>query len=219
MIGWIRTAFRQMLYPEGAVCLGCGKISDGETLCPACRRELTFGETLASWEQRDLAGIPAWSIRPHRGLARRLVLRLKYGAEARAAKELTGLIRSAPAIFPSFPPETVVTWVPMPDTRRRERAIDHGRLLAENTAEVLGLSCRALLLRRGNSRKQAGASMAKRQRNLRKAFAPAGKITFPVLLVDDVLTTGTTALRCIEALRAGGAEEITVLTMTRASNR
>ena len=37
-----------------------------------------------------------------------------------------------------------------------------------------------------------------------------------VLLVDDVLTTGTTAARCIEALREGGAREITVLTMTKA---
>ena len=37
-----------------------------------------------------------------------------------------------------------------------------------------------------------------------------------VLLIDDVLTTGTTARRCAAALREGGAEDITVLAFTRA---
>ena len=37
-----------------------------------------------------------------------------------------------------------------------------------------------------------------------------------VLLVDDVWTTGTTLLRCAQALRDGGAEEVRVLTLFRA---
>ena len=213
----IREALFQILYPEGAVCLGCGTISRGECLCPACRKELETGEMLDSWNLRDLHGIPAWSIRPHRGLARKLVLRLKYGAEARAATELTRLLRRRPAAFPEFCPDTVVTWVPMPKRRRRERCIDHGKMLAQGTAGELGLPCRELLMRKGNSRTQAGMNRKRRQSNLGKAYFPTEKISFPVLLVDDVLTTGTTAERCIDALRSAGAKEITVLTMTRAA--
>ena len=213
----IREVLLQILYPEGAVCPGCGKISDGEYLCPACRKELETGEMLDSWHLRDLHGVPAWSIRPHRGLARKLVLRLKYGTEARAAAALTGLLRQRPPVFPELSPNTVVTWVPMPVRRRRERCIDHGKRLAEGTARELGLPCRELLRREGNSQPQAGQSMERRQRNLRRAYSLASEISFPVLLVDDVLTTGTTADRCIDALRNAGAEEITVLTMTWAS--
>ena len=212
----IREGLEQIVFPEGAVCLGCGKISDGHTLCPVCRAELANGELLESWNQEDIAGVPAWSIRPHRGLARKLVLTLKHGTERRAGEELTGMLRSRPDYFPSFPPDTVVTWVPMPKRRRRERCIDHGKLLAEGVAEELGLKCQALLLRTGGGRPQARLNMAGRERNLKNAFAPAEKITFPVLLVDDVLTTGTTARRCIGALRAAGAKEITFLAMTRA---
>ncbi|MBR2823686.1 MAG: ComF family protein [Clostridia bacterium] len=215
--GHLREWAVQVLFPEGAVCLGCGKVSDGEALCPACRAELKNGEMLDSWEREEIAGVPAWSIRPHRGLARTLVLRLKHGAERRAAAELTGLLRDRPEVFPAFPAETVVTWVPMPKNRRRERAVDHGRLLAEGVAAELGLSCRALIIRRKSAPPQARLNRAGRERNLQNTFAPGEKITFPVLLVDDVLTTGTTARRCIEALRAAGAKEMTVLTMTRAA--
>ena len=215
--GKLRTMIIQMVYPEGAICLGCGRISDGEPLCSACRAELENGDILGSWVREDVDGVSAWSIRPHRGLARTLVLRLKHGAERRATDTLTGLLRSRPDYFPAFSPETVVTWVPMPKERRRERAIDHGQLLAEGVAAELGLSCRSLLLRHGNDRPQARLNMIGRQKNLRNAFAPAEKICFPVLLVDDVLTTGTTAKRCVEALRMAGGVNITILTMTRAA--
>ena len=210
---------RETVYPEGAVCAGCGKTSRGGYLCPACREELMHSEVLASWESRELAGVTAWSMRPHRGLARELVLRLKHGTEAGAAEALAGMLRERPDWFPDYPPDTVVTWVPAPKSRIRERCIDHGQALACAVARELGLSCRPLLRRVGNDRPQARLSMERRQQNLRKAFEPAGRAARSVLLVDDVLTTGTTAKRCIAALRRGGAEEIGVLTATWAAGR
>ena len=117
-----------------------------------------------------------------------------------------------------FSPDTVVTWVTMPENRRRDRMIDHGRLLAEAAAKRLGLSCRRLLNRRETRQKnQASLGSAARRENLKNAFEPCERIDFPVLLVDDVLTTGTTARRCAEALRKGGAEKVSVLTFTRAT--
>ena len=212
----IRQLLREIVYPEGAVCAGCGKTSDGKYLCPECRHMLEYGEMLESWERRELSDAYAWSMRPHRGLARELVLRLKHGAESRAAEELAGMLKTRPEAFPALPPDTVVTWTPAPKRRTRERCVDHGRLLAEAVARELGLTCRPLLQRRGNDRPQATLNREQREKNLQKAFLPTEKIAFPVLLVDDVLTTGTTAERCIKALREGGAEEITVLTATRA---
>jgi predicted amidophosphoribosyltransferase len=211
-------ALREAVYPEGALCAGCGKVSDGAYLCPGCRRELEHSDLLASWECRDLDGVQAWSMRPHRNLPRKLVLRLKHGAESRAAEELAGLLRTAPDYFPRPSPDTVVTWVPAPRARTRERCIDHGRKLAEAVARELRLECRPLLKRRGNDNPQARLNREQRERNLRKAFVPLGPVDYPVLLVDDVLTTGTTALRCIAALRNAGAKRILVLTATHAVN-
>ena len=132
------------------------------------------------------------------------------------ADELADLLLPVPSHI-CFSPETVVTWVPMPERRRRERCIDHGKVLAEAAAARLNLSCRPLLVRVNKSDKaQASLGRKDREANLSGAFAAPGKITFPVLLVDDVLTTGTTARRCAEALRKSGAGDITFLAFTRA---
>ena len=215
----IRRFLRETVYPEGAVCAGCGRISDGEGLCPDCRRELEHAGIMETWDTRDLDGVRAWSMRPHRGLPRTLVLRLKHGAEERTAAALAGMLRTRPAEFPELPPETVVTWVPTPKSRIRERCIDHGQALAEAAAKELGLRSAPLLVRKGNDRPQATLNREQREKNLQKAFVSPERIDFPVLLVDDVLTTGTTARRCISALREAGAEDITVLTATYAVRR
>ncbi len=206
---------REIIWPEGALCCACGRVTDGSSLCAACRDSLMNDGALFAWDRADPEpGLAAWSLRPHEGVPRLLIHRLKYGAEARAARLLAELLLPLPEEV-SFPPGTVVTWVTMPESRRRERAVDHGRLLAEAFAEKLSLPCRRLLLRRDRrERHQVGLGAEQRAANLQGAFRPAEDIRFPVLLVDDVRTTGTTLCRCAEALRAGGADQIFAVTVT-----
>lgn len=213
----VRGFLLETVYPERAVCRACGRISQGGVLCGSCESRLRADGTVMAWEREELEnGLDAYIIRPYTGVARQLVIRLKHSAEKCLAEELGNLLLPLPA-HPSFPKETVVTWVPMPESRKRERCIDHGRLLAEAAAERLGLECRQLLRREETGdRPQATLNRAQREANLARAFRPAGKIDFPVLLTDDVLTTGTTARRCAAALREGGAESVTVLAFTRA---
>ena len=208
---------QEIVYPEKALCRACGTVTDGGALCARCREKVRSEGFFLAWDRETLAdGVTeAWALRPHDGIARQLVIRLKHQAEACLAEELAGMMDPIPPeVF--FPPETVTTWVTMPENRKRERSIDHGRLLAEAVARRLGLDCRQLLDRApGGGKRQVSLSGAQRMENLRHAFTPREAMNFPVLLVDDVRTTGTTALRCTEALRKGGAKRVTVLTMTR----
>ena len=206
---------KDVVWPEGALCCACGRLSGEDGLCDACRASLLNDGVLFAWDRDDPEpGLTAWSLRPHAGVPRQLVLRLKYNAEARAARLLASLLLPLPEDF-VLPPDTVVTWVTMPESRRRERAVDHGRLLAEAFAEQLSLPCRRLLDRRDRrERRQVSLGAGQRTANLQGAFRPAETVSFPVLIVDDVRTTGTTLCRCAEALRAGGAEQIFALTVT-----
>ena len=210
---WLRDA----LWPEGALCCACGRLSGGEALCPSCRQDLLAQGFVFAWDRVEPApGVIAWGLRPHAGIHRTLVHKLKYGAEARAAEALASLVLPLPETL-SFPPDTVVTWVTMPESRRRNRGVDHGRLLAEAVARRLSLPCRQLLSRRDTRAKsQVTLSVSGRRANLKGAFEPLEAISFPVLLVDDVRTTGTTLVRCADALRDGGAQQITAITATRA---
>ena len=206
---------KDVLWPEDAFCCACGRITAGGGLCASCRESLLHDGVFFAWDRSDPApDLQAWSLRPHDGVPRELIIRLKYGAEARAARILSELLLPLPPdVF--FPPDTVVTWVTMPESRRRERAVDHGRRLAEAFAEKLSLPCRRLLLRRDRrERRQVGLTGEQRAANLQGAFRPAERISFPVLVVDDVRTTGATLCRCAEALRAGGAEKVFALTVT-----
>ena len=167
----VRGFIRDLVWPEGAVCCACGKISDGSPLCPACRSALRSDGSMFRWEKEDLGGgLTAWWMTPHTGIARTLVLRLKHRAEACIAKELTALLRPLPKDF-SFPEGTVVTWVAMPENRRRDRMIDHGRLLAEAVAEELSLPCRPLLVRRKTrDRNQARLGREARRKGARRVL-------------------------------------------------
>ena len=85
-------------------------------------------------------------------------------------------------------------------------------------AQQLGRPCRSLLKKVWRQGRKASRTESQRRRLpcgvivLRSGAAPAGV----VLLVDDVWTKGTTLLRCAQALRAGGADEVRMLTLFRA---
>lgn len=60
---------RDCVYPEGAICRACGKISDGTPLCPACRKKLTEEGSGYAWTFTGLEpDLPAYSLRPHEGI-------------------------------------------------------------------------------------------------------------------------------------------------------
>lgn len=211
---WLKRADRAMLdlvYPDGAVCLNCGRLSGGEALCPVCREELERG-----WLEDETGPLPAcWT---YNGPAGQLVRRLKDNGVAPAADVLAeGICRR---LGTELPQDTVVTWVPMPRRRLLDRGRDHGRTLAEAVARRLNLPAQALLRRRrgASGHTQRGLGGEQRRRNVQNAFEPAqaGEMPGSVLLVDDVRTTGATLLSCGKALRSAGVREVRMVAATSA---
>jgi ComF family protein len=108
----------------------------------------------------------------------------------------------------------VIVPVPLHWWRRCMRGYNQSAVLAQALAHRLRIPCRTRWLRRiRNTPRQVVQSVSARRANVRNAFfAPAraelrGKT---VLLVDDVLTTGSTANDAARALRAAGATRVVV---------
>lgn len=107
----------------------------------------------------------------------------------------------------------VVVSVPVPFGRKLMRGFDHGQRLAMGVSQATGIPHAAALKCTGPVR-QVGNSASHRRQLPRTAFdsrlALDGK---RVLLVDDVVTTGTTLSVAAEALRRGGAAMVWGLTV------
>lgn len=112
-----------------------------------------------------------------------------------------------------------VTSAPTAAHRRWRRGFDLAEEAGLGLARRLGIPFSRTLSKAFLRRGQAERTESQRRRlpqsaiRLRRRATLEGQI---ILLIDDVWTTGTTLLRCAQALRAGGAAEIRVLTLFRA---
>jgi ComF family protein len=108
--------------------------------------------------------------------------------------------------------------VPLPASRRRERGYNQAELLARALGARLGWPVGASLSRDDATRRQVRLGRDERRENVRDAFharaAPADG--HPVLVVDDVLTTGATAAACALALRDSGERVTGAVAFARA---
>jgi competence protein ComFC len=150
----------------------------------------------------------------------------KYGRRCELtdplAAALSELLKQAIDTENLDPRELVITPVPLHKNKLKERGFNQSALLASLLAKRLGLNYKNLLSRRRATLAQYGLTKAERFANVAEAFSvkksPAirGKT---VILIDDVVTSGATALSCGKCLTAAGAKRIIVLALCRARLR
>jgi ComF family protein len=145
----------------------------------------------------------------YEGAGRELVVRLKYRNARSTIRWLAA--RMAALVDPRA--VDVVTWVPTTADRRRRRGFDQAEILARSIARQLHRPCRRLLTR-GAGPPQTGRSL--QQRRAGPVLAATSIADAPrVLLVDDVITTGTTITVAARALRANGVRQVLVVAAAR----
>lgn len=111
--------------------------------------------------------------------------------------------------------------VPMHWRRLAWRRYNQAAWLGFALAEVTGLPCMPeYLIRPRHTKRQTGMKRSERTKNLTNAFTvPEAKRTAitgkHVMLVDDVITTGATAIACAKALKAAGAARVSVVALAR----
>jgi ComF family protein len=127
-----------------------------------------------------------------------------------------------------FPIPDVITYIPMPKQRQRQRGFNQAELLANTLAAVWQRPVVSILSRKQLDLQQLSLDRTERLRNLRRAFQVEAshqqqiQQAESIALVDDVITTGSTMRYACKALHKAGARQIQLWTLAiteSASNR
>jgi ComF family protein len=142
------------------------------------------------------------------GPLRHAIHRFKYGDRP----QLAGPLVAATLVERRLAPSAIVP-VPLHGDRRRRRGYNQAELLARELARASGVEV-IDGLRRVRSGRQVGRGGAGRREALAGAFVWVGAgRPDAVLVLDDVLTTGSTLLECALAVRAAGVARVDALAL------
>jgi len=184
----------------------------GETRCQLCQR------TDPPFERAVAYG-------SYEGALRDLIHLLKFQQVRPAAAVLGRMLAEAIANLERAMPVGSIAVVPVPlhPRKRAQRGFNQAQMIARTALKQLSRPkrfdlCEGVLLRRRGTGSQIGLTRHQRRVNLRGAFAvgdTARIVNRDILLIDDVLTTGTTASECARVLLRAGAARVWVATVAR----
>ena len=221
-----------VLFPPS--CAACGKL--GDRLCPACFAKIQIiqepicqicGDLLYQQEEiicsrcrsREVAftAIRSWAVfeDPLQDAIHKLKYHQDRGLGEILAKPLTDLLDKYHWKVNSIVP------VPLDKFRHKERGYNQSALLAKPISWETGIPySESILIREKITRQQVGLSKSEREANMAGAFKAdkelaAGKA---FLVVDDVITTGSTINACAKALIKAGASKVFGLTLARSAH-
>lgn len=207
-------------------CGGCDR--PGSVLCGRCREALPridpasacprcgapFGRLVCTecWDRTYAFGATVALGKLEGPLARCIVLHKDHG-ERRLGPVLGRLLADAVVGQWEWRPD-VVTWVPPSRAALARRGFDHGRSIAQPVAEQVRVPAEPLLGRR-DGRDQRSLGRRARASNTARLFRAERAAASRVLLVDDVMTTGSTLDAAARVLLAAGAEEVRAAVVAR----
>jgi ComF family protein len=234
---WLGGMLLDQFYPP--VCLSCdAPVATADALCAACFRklrpitapmcpvlglpfEVSIGPEARSAEA--IANPPpfdrARSAVVYNEVARSLVGKLKYGDRPELARFCARLMAQAGQEL--WGADAVLVPVPLHRTRQFSRRYNQSTELARALSALTGIAVDPpLVTRKKRTRQQVGLSGDARQRNVAGAFAPHADALARlkgrrVIIVDDVITTGSTVKAVTRALKVGGATAIDVVSFAR----
>ncbi|MCD7753360.1 MAG: ComF family protein [Clostridiales bacterium] len=207
-----------LVYPPR--CVFCQDFLTGERtergVCAACEQALPRTDGTTALRPGDYF---TFCLSPllYQGVVRESIRRYKFSGRSYYHRVYGVFLRSCLKERLPSPPD-VVTWAPLSARRKRRRGYDQAKLLAEEAGKLYGLRPVPLLKKVRHTPAQSSLGRAAREENVQGVYRirPDASVSGKrVLLVDDIITTGSTLSECSRVLLKSGAAEVVCLTLAR----
>ncbi len=203
----ILAAITDLLFPPK--CMFCRKILRGGdgAACKACEAELTGHDGVRTGTYFSRCVIPM----AYEGKVRDAIIRFKFQDQPGYATEFGRIL--AKCIQNEFAGQyDLITWIPVSGERLKKRGYDQAMLLAMAAALELGdVAVETLRKTADNPAQSSLTDAAARKTNVQGAYTvPEPELIEGkrVLLIDDIITTGSTLDEASRTLLASGASEV-----------
>lgn len=216
----------QIMCPRDFPCMGCGgeavrenglcdkcrerlRLLKIENACPVCGHATREGDLCSFCERAKHDFDRAFVVFSYEEPIKEIIKGYKFSGRRYYGERFFDIMaqKLPPRVAESI---SVVTSVPLHPRRFKQRGFNQSEILARGVAKRLGIEYDELLKRTVYTRKQ---SLRKEHQSMNGCFEALKNVYGSVLLIDDVLTTGSTADGCASELKAAGAERVYVLTL------
>ncbi len=205
--------FSAINYHKQKTCIKCGRETTEGVLCKKCSHFRGIKNIVAAGDYNDK-------------LWRDLIKYFKYHFIKDLAPDISELLKFyiEERLFPDSEikkilssPKTVLTAVPLHKKRKKWRGFNQSEEIAKNLSHQYGLCLSFDLIKTENKKPQTKLSGEKREENLKNCFIWRGEYLsgYNIILIDDVVTTGTTMFECASALKSAGAKNVFGLAVAR----
>lgn len=193
---------KQLVVPvEGKTCLRCGSVLPTEEYyCDNCNYSQRYFDK-------------AYSMFVYEGIIPKLMYKVKYGGVASICESLANYLVYLATIHKLQ--YDIVCAVPMTKIATNKRGYNQAQLLAKYFCDILEkkIFCNCLS-KKVETNQQESLDRATRRTNVLNAFACDNSVKGKsVLLIDDVMTTGSTLNECSKVLKKAGAVRVVCLTV------
>ncbi len=202
-------------------CVFCRRVLEKDGVCEKCKATLPY---IKPQESKDsimfVDGV--YSCFHYEGDVRNALIRYKFGGLSKYSVDFSEYLEEC-INYNLTGRYDIISWVPLSKRRLRTRGYDQAKLLAEEVCNRIGIASpiRTLIKCRDAAPQSRQTDASRRKANVLGAYElcsvdVSGK---NVILIDDVLTTGSTVSECARVLKTAGADKVYVVTVAKTRSR
>lgn len=206
----------KIIYPD--FCPYCAKsLKTYDYACESCKKEIPENGIT----QGVKGGYRSCSALHYSSVFKKALLRYKFKRKKQFAKQFAYLLHRQ--VLHSYPDMIFdyITYVPMHKKAQKDRGFNQCELLAKELSKLMGIPYKSTLIKTKVTKPQHELEIKDRYTNLNGAFKVIENETVKgksILLVDDVITTGSTLGECAKTLQRSQPSHICCVTLLSVAN-